>query len=133
MDNDESSNVRDRISARFEDENSDSERPGTEGNTRDSNDAGNDEISSSSSASMNAMKSQNVKKDWNATTIYLPDKLDREFSTAYKRADLEVSEVSDRSLKKTRHYYPLIVTLGLEKLESMDSNEVMEELDKLSS
>lgn len=132
MDNDESSNVRDRISARFEDENTDSKRSEIEGNAKKSNNARNKKASSSSSTSMNATKSKNVKEDWNATTIYLPDKLDREFSTAYKRADLELSEVSDRSLKKTRHYYPLIVALGLERLESMDSNEVMEELDKLS-
>ena len=81
----------------------------------------------------NAWASKNVKKDWNATTVYLPDDLNRAMTTAYKRTDLELSAEFDHSIKKTRHYYPLLIALGMEQLESMEAIEVMEVLEEMSS
>lgn len=133
------SSVSDRLSKRFDDED-DTETEESEPEQDSTNDmnSGASSTSGTSSTSMksrNSMKpqtSKNVKKDWNATTVYLPDDLDGRLSTTYKRTDLEVSEGSELSLKKTRHYYPLVVALGLERLESMEVNEVMEVLDNLS-
>lgn len=132
MDNSDSSDVRDRISARFDSESEDSTESGNEGNSKNESSSMSSKNSGASKSSMKERKSKNVKKDWNATTIYLPDELNRDLSTVYKRTDLDLSETSDRSLKKTRHYYPLVIALGLERLESMDTNEVMEALDNLS-
>jgi hypothetical protein len=43
---------------------------------------------------------------------------------------LELSETdAEINLKKTRHFYPLIVELGLEQLESMERTEVMDKLE----
>jgi hypothetical protein len=89
--------------------------------------------SESDSASQNAQKAeraQNIKKEWNVRSFYLDDDLDGDLSTAFKRLDFELSEAgADLDLKKTRHFYPLIVRLGLERLESMDITEVQEELE----
>ena len=79
-----------------------------------------------------AQKAKNVKKAWNATSVYLPDELDTKLSTVYKRVDLQLSEDAGRSIKKTRHYYPLVVALGLERLERMEGNEIIERMDELS-
>ena len=109
----------DRLSERFE---------------SDDTDAGTD--------SQNAQKSQktqnkitpdsgNVKRDWNVRSVYLDDELDDQLTTAFKRLDLELSEAgSDLQLKKTRHFYPLVVALGLEQLERMESSEVTERLEE---
>lgn len=78
----------------------------------------------------NARKAQNVKKAWNAITVYLPDEIEREYSKAYKRLDLELMDESDLTLKKTRHYNPLIIELGVERLEQMERNEIKERMEQ---
>ena len=92
--------------------------------------------------SQNAQKSQNkqnkittdsgnVKRDGNVRSVYLDDELDGQLTTAYKRLDLELSEAGvDLQLKKTRHFYPLVVALGLEQLERMESSEITERLEE---
>ena len=132
MDSEDNSGVRDRLSSRFDDEESSSEQ-GSQTERDENTSGGNDEDPNTSMNERNAWASKNVKKDWNATTIYLPDDLNRAMSTAYKRTDFELSAEFDHSIKKTRHYYPLLIALGMEQLESMESNEVMEELEEMSS
>jgi hypothetical protein len=78
----------------------------------------------------NARKAQNVKKAWNAITVYLPDEIEREYSKAYKQLDLELMDETDLTLKKTRHYNPLIIELGVECLEQMERNEIKERMEQ---
>lgn len=132
MNSDDDSGVRDRLSARFDDERTLDEQDSQNESDRDTT-AGDDEDSNTSMNEGNAWTSKNVKKDWNATTVYLPDELDQAVTTAYKRTDLELSAEFDHPIKKTRHYYPLLIALGMEQLESMESNEVMEALEGMSS
>jgi hypothetical protein len=43
---------------------------------------------------------------------------------------LELSEAeTDLELQKTRHFYPLIIELGLERLEEMDVTEITDQLE----
>lgn len=78
-----------------------------------------------------AKKAKNVKKEWNAKSVYLPDEIERSLSRTYKKLDWQLDEDEGISIKKTRHYYPLIIMLGLEQLESMESKEVKERLEVL--
>jgi hypothetical protein len=78
----------------------------------------------------NMRKAQNVKKAWNAITVYLPDDIEREYSKAYKRLDLELTDEPDLTLKKTRHYNPLIIELGVERLEQMELHEIKERMEQ---
>jgi len=113
----------DRLSKRFEDENGD-----------DNEESQNDMNSQNSEIDRNAQssqKSQNVKKDWNVRSFYLDDELNQDLMTTYKRLDLELSEGdTDIELKKTRHFYPLVIRLGLERLESMESTEITERIEE---
>ena len=75
--------------------------------------------------------SGNVKQDWSVRSVYLDDELDDQLTTAYKRLDLELSEADvDLQLKKTRHFYPLVVALGLEQLERMEVSDITEHLEE---
>jgi len=86
--------------------------------------------SSTSKKEKKAQKARNVKKEWNVRSFYLSDDLDSRLSTAFKRLDLDLSEAdTEIDLKKTRHFYPLLVELGLERLEQMDVTEVTERLE----
>jgi hypothetical protein len=99
-----------------------------------------DDSSMSSTESQNdtteqtSQKAQNIKKEWNVRSFYLDDELNDELTTSFKRLDFELSDAdADVDLKKTRHFYPLIVRLGLERLEEMDITEVTEELERTDS
>jgi len=88
----------------------------------------------SSQLDRNAQKSQNatnIKKEWNVRSFYLSDDLDDDVTTAFKRLDLDLDGAdTDIDLKKTRHFYPLLVELGLERLEEMEVTEVTERLEE---
>ena len=77
-----------------------------------------------------SQKAKNIKEEWNVRSFYLSDDLDARLSTAFKRLDLDLSESdSEIDLKKTRHFYPLLVELGLDHLEEMEVTEVTERLE----
>ena len=78
-----------------------------------------------------AQKAKNVKKEWNAKSVYPPDELEQSLSRTYKKLDWQLDEDEGISIKKTRHYYPLIVMLGLEELENMESMEIKDRLEVL--
>ena len=133
-----SDDIDDRLSKRFEgsktaDEQQDDSTESSESNqnSQKSQTNNNSQKTKKSQKSQKAQKAQNVKKEWNVRSIYLDDDLDRQLLTAFKRLDLELSEAeTDINLKKTRHFYPLLVELGLERLESMDLTEVTERLEE---
>lgn len=78
-------------------------------------------------------KTINIKEAWTNHSVYLPNDLTSELGRQYKYLDLELDEEFGQSIQKTRHYYPLIVQLGLERLEGLESKEAKERLDELES
>jgi hypothetical protein len=122
--------IDDRLSRRFGDEQND-ENDKNSVNSENAQNSTQSKTDMKAQNDMTSQKAQNVKKEWNVRSIYLDDDLDSSLATAFKRLDLEISETgADLNLKKTRHFYPLIVELGLEQLESMEVTEVMERLDE---
>lgn len=125
-----SDEIDDRLSRRFDDDQNDE-------NDTTSEDSQNDMTSVQSGVEGDpqaSQKAQNIKKEWNARSFYLNDDLDSDLTTAFKRLDLSLSEAdADVDLKKTRHFYPLIVELGLERLEGMEATEVTEQLESEDS
>jgi hypothetical protein len=122
----ENNDLDDRLSRRFDDDS-----PEDTDNSESESDS--DHASSKSQSSRNAQKSQkpqNVKKEWNVRSVYLDDTLESELTTLFKRLDLELSEAeTDLELQKTRHFYPLIIELGLERLEEIDVTEITDQLE----
>lgn len=148
MSEDTAEGVKDRLARRFEgsDERDDGqERTDTgdsdakgsravdhdrrERSSRNERAAGNDRTSEKDRSSKKAMKAKNVKKEWKALSVYLPDELESDLSKTYKRLDWELEADRDVSIKKTRHYYPLVVKLGLERLEELESNEIEDRIN----
>jgi hypothetical protein len=125
MDEDE---LNDRMSRRFESDD------GSEDDSKSGMSSNSSQTSKSNRSSKKAQKAQNIKEEWNVRSFYLDDDLDSELTTAFKRLDLDLSEAdSDIDLKKTRHFYPLIVELGIERLEEMERTEVTEQLESKDS
>jgi|APHM01.1.fsa_nt_gi hypothetical protein len=117
--------VTDRVASRFD---TDNESDGEE----QSSDTTQAEKETSGSSAANSHRAKNVKKAWNAKSIYLTDDLDSRLSKAYKRLDLELDDEVDQ-FKKTRHFYPLVVSAGLERLEKMKRNEVLESMERIEN
>jgi len=117
--------VSDRLANRFEDEGT-ANRDDQDDETTDA-DAGGD---TKTTNAQNAMKAKNVKKAWNAKSIYLPDSLDSQLSKAYKRLDLELDDDIDQ-FKKTRHFYPLIISAGIDQLEDLERKEILERIERI--
>lgn len=121
-----SDEIDDRLSRRFDDDQDDEDETTSEESQNDmtSVQSGNERKAQAS------QKAQNIKKEWNVRSFYLDDGLDSDLTTAFKRLDLSLSEAdAEVNLKKTRHFYPLIVELGLERLAGMDVTEVTERLE----
>lgn len=122
-----SDEIDERLSQRFGSDDGEDEQPQSEDSDMSSS---NSQADKTAQTSQNAQKAKNIKKEWNVRSFYLDDDLDANLSMTFKRLDLKLSETdSDVDLKKTRHFYPLIVELGLERLEEMESTEVTERLD----
>lgn len=75
------------------------------------------------------MKAKNVKEEWKALSVYLPDELEADLSRTYKRLDWELEADEAISIKKTRHYYPLVVELGLERIDELESDEIKDRIE----
>ncbi len=122
-----------RIAARFDGEgteknNKNAKNAKTSGNAQS---AQSDGKADSSGNEKNGGKAKNVKKDWNARSVYLSDDLDRKVSTGYKRLDLELEMEFGETVKKTRHFYPLVFELGLERMEELELQELMERIERM--
>lgn len=76
-----------------------------------------------------ASETVNVKREWSNHSFYLPDALADTLGRRYKYLDLELDEEFGVSIQKTRHYYPLIVELGLERLDELEPEEVKERVE----
>lgn len=118
-----SDDVKSRFAQRFEnDEKEQSDQPEQEAKTTKTGQTDNPSKKE---------KTVNIKEAWTNHSVYLPDELTSELGRRYKYLDLQLDEEFGKSIQKTRHYYPLIVALGLERLEGLETKEVKERLDEL--
>lgn len=122
MPSDETRNsVKDKFAERFDNE-KETEEPDEKRDNETSEDT-----------SVEIERSVNVREDWQNHSVYLDADLSSELSSAYKKLDWQLDDEHDLSIKKTRHYYPLIVKLGLEQLDEMSTKETKEKLEKLET
>ncbi|MCU4743972.1 hypothetical protein OB955_15080 [Halobacteria archaeon AArc-m2/3/4] len=74
----------------------------------------------------------NVKETWNGTFIYLPDELKSRVEMTYAESRLTYRQQHGRDLEKMREFYPLLVYLGLEWLDSCEDEELAAALTHLA-
>lgn len=75
----------------------------------------------------------NVKEEWNGLYLYLPDELKNEFQLTYKSSSLAYQREFGHELPKMRGYYPLIIKLGMEAIQEMDTDSLDGALHELQS
>jgi len=70
-----------------------------------------------------------VKSEWGSVTVYLPESLRNELELTYRKLGYEYKQSHGRDLQKLRDFYPLVFAMGLETLESTDSEDALSVLD----
>ena len=74
-------------------------------------------------------KHSNVKKDQVGTYMYLPENQHQELSRQFNLLKAEYEYEYNEEFEKNRHFYPLVIEYGLDRLESFDASEIQEKLD----
>jgi len=129
-----SQNVQARMAQRFgstaEGSTASGDRQEDESTTED---AGTAEKEVSSENARNAWNAESVKSAWTGLTVYLPDHLREGLDDEYRRLDYELGgeAVNGETLKKDRHFKPLLVALGMERMAGMDRDELMECMERM--
>lgn len=124
--------VRNRFAERFDaDGASEHERSDEKAKNEKKSSASENENRSGTSKNAGGARATNVKREWDNHSVYLPDGIATDLSRTYKRLDLDLDEAYGLSIKKTRHYYPLVVRLGLERLEELETEEVKERVERM--
>jgi len=80
----------------------------------------------------NAWDTESIRDDWHANSVRLPKHLQNAWDSEHKRLDYELTQQDvDIDYSKDRYYKPLVIALGLSKLQSMDTTEVETALEKV--
>lgn len=74
-----------------------------------------------------------VKEEWTGMTIYLPKSLRDDLDLVFQKHSYECKRTADMELKKLRHYYPLLVALGVERLEKTSTEDIAPLLSYLTT
>jgi len=103
--------------------------------TMDAMDAVNDEGSDGAEDTTNASDAvdkesaewavESIRDAWTANSVRLPESIQEPFGTEYKRLDWQLEQAdTDFELTKDRYYKPLVIALGLQRLQNCDADEV---------
>ena len=74
---------------------------------------------------------QSVKERQTGTYMYLPDAQVKDLRRVYNVIKAEYEYEYDLPFEKNRHFYPLVVQFGLERLQEMDPATVRDRLEDL--
>lgn len=65
-----------------------------------------------------------VKDEQIGTYMYLPETVAEELAYQFKLNSAEFERATSTEFEKNRHWYPLVISLGLEQVEEMDPDEM---------
>jgi hypothetical protein len=71
---------------------------------------------------------QSIKDQYKGKYMYLPEALGEEFDLVADEMDTARRRRTGKHVEKIRHFEPLIVSLGLEKAEELDDDELEDRL-----
>lgn len=72
----------------------------------------------------------NIRDVWSARTCYVSDDLAGELDRAWLEMQTELVDL-DRDISKNRHFYPVVLSLGIDALREADSDELETKVDEL--
>lgn len=95
-------------------------------------DSSDDDDAENAKDTQNAWDTESIRDDWHANSVRLPKHLQDAWDAEHKRLDYELTQQDvDIDYSKDRYYKPLVIALGLSRLQSMDTTEVETTLEKI--
>ena len=79
-----------------------------------------------SESTQQAEPAGSIKDQYNGIYMFLPEDLLEEFNIAADEADLARRRQSGKRVEKIRHFEPMVVQRGLEKIAEADDDELEE-------
>lgn len=73
--------------------------------------------------------SESVKDEHVGVYMYVPEEQKDEVSYQFDRLKAEYKRETGDELEKNRHFYPLLITHGLDSLEDWDGSDVRERIE----
>ncbi|SEO76144.1 hypothetical protein SAMN05216388_101871 [Halorientalis persicus] len=89
------------------------------------------EPTSTSETNETSKTKTNIKDEWNGRTIYIPDDVLEEMEDTYLETQLKLRKAGQNEFKKNRHFYPLLVQIGVDALSEADAEEIQARLSEL--
>lgn len=96
------------------DDNGDSNEPDEDRESSDTRD---------SSESIDLRDIDNIRDVWNARTCYVSDDLAADIDKAWLEMQTALVD-TEHNVKKNRHFYPIVLKLGIESLRDTDDEEL---------
>ena len=72
-----------------------------------------------------------IKDDRVGTYMYLPEELKRELDFAFRELSLDYERAFSEEFEKNRHFYPLVIRAGLDRVDDLDEAAIRERLDEI--
>ena len=105
---------------------------GIDGNYDDTLDSDDTNDVSEPSDNNDSGEIRNIRDAWNGRTCYVPDDLATDIDRAFLSMQTTLLE-HDRSIKKNRHFYPVVLKLGIDALEDTDADQLESLIDEIHS
>lgn len=90
-----------------------------------------DEPSKQDEPSKPSKHPENVKDELVGTYMYLPESVKKDLNRQYQLLKAEYEYEFDEEFEKNRHFYPLVVSFGLERLDGSEASDLQEMLANL--
>lgn len=76
---------------------------------------------------------ESIRDDWHPNSVRLPKHLQDAWDSEHKRIDYQLTQAdNDIDYSKDRYYKPLVIALGLSRLQEMDTSDIIEAITNLS-
>lgn len=98
--------------------------------TNDADEKTDSEMGTESTNGEESEQVTSVKEQQVGTYMYLPETQVKDLRRLYNVLKAKYEFEYDEDFEKNRHFYPLVVQYGLERLEGLEPSEIREYLDR---
>lgn len=85
----------------------------------------------SESAADDAERVKHVQKEWQHRNLYVPEELDATLESVRDEMSDRVEAEFDGQMAVTRHFYPVLVRLGLSHIDNLSAAEFADQVDRI--
>lgn len=73
-----------------------------------------------------------IKEEQVGTYMYLPESQTKELRRLYNILKAEYEFEYDDEFEKNRHFYPLVIQYGLDRLDGLDASEIRDHIEEIT-